>query len=82
MLRRLEAAIDSGDLKVINMHKEGDRPHVLELFARPVEMVLRDYELIADMRLACHHTLHFTSLRIPTVTGCLLEMQTDLYPFN
>ena len=37
MLRRLEAAIDSGDLKVINMHKEGDGPQILELFARPVE---------------------------------------------
>jgi hypothetical protein len=50
MLQRLQAAIDSCDLQVINMHKDGDGPQVLELFARPVEKVLR--ELIGDLRLA------------------------------
>ncbi len=28
MLQRLQAAIDSGDLQVINMHKDGDGPQV------------------------------------------------------
>ncbi len=37
MLQRLQAAIGSGDLQVINMHKDGDESQVLELFARPVE---------------------------------------------
>jgi hypothetical protein len=55
MLQRLQAAIDSGDLQVINMHKDGDRPQILELFARPVGKVLR--ELIGDLRLAGHQ--HF-----------------------
>jgi hypothetical protein len=52
MLQRLQAAIDSGDLQVMNMNKDGDGPQVLELqvFARPVEKVLR--ELISDLRLA------------------------------
>jgi hypothetical protein len=55
MLQRLQAAIDSKDLQVINMHKDGDGPQVLELFARSVEKVLR--ELIGDLRLAGHQ--HF-----------------------
>jgi hypothetical protein len=63
MLRRLEAAIDSGDLKVINMHKEGDGPQILELFARPVEKVLR--ELVADMRLAGHQHFAFREYKDP-----------------
>ncbi len=32
MLQRLHAAIDSGDLKVIIMHKDGDGPQIYELF--------------------------------------------------
>ncbi len=32
MLQRLQAALDSGDLQVINMHKVGDGPQVSELF--------------------------------------------------
>ena len=83
MLRRLEAAIDSGDLKVINMHKEGDGPQILELFARPVETWKR---CCANSLLICvwpvTSTLHFASIRIPMVTDYLLEMRTDLYPFN
>jgi hypothetical protein len=50
MLQCLQAAIDSGDLQVINMHKDGDGPQILELFTRPAEKVLR--ELIGDLRLA------------------------------
>ncbi len=50
MLQRLQDAIESGDLQVIIMHKDGDGPHVLEFFARPVEKVLR--ELIGDLHLA------------------------------
>ena len=57
MLRRLQAAIDSGDLQVINMHKDGDGPQVLELFKRPVEKVLR--ELVGDLRLAGHQHFAF-----------------------
>ncbi len=34
MLQRLQAAIDSGDLQVINMHKDGDGPQVLELLVQ------------------------------------------------
>jgi hypothetical protein len=32
MLQRLQAAIDSGDLKVINMHKDGDGPQFFGAF--------------------------------------------------
>jgi hypothetical protein len=55
MLQRLpQASIDSGDVQIINMHAEGDREQLLELFKRPVEKVLR--ELVADMRSAgCQH---------------------------
>ena len=63
MLQRLQAAIDSGDLKVIDMHKDGDGPQVLELFARPVEKVLR--ELIGDMRLAGHQHFAFNEYKDP-----------------
>ncbi len=40
MLQRLQAAIESGDVKVINMHKDGDGPQCLQLFTRPAEKVL------------------------------------------
>ena len=63
MLQRLQAAIDSGDLQVINMHKDGDGPQVLELFARPVEKVLR--ELIGDLRLAGHQHFAFHEYKDP-----------------
>ena len=65
MLQRLQAAIYSGDLQVINMHKDGDRdgPQVLELFARPVEKVLR--ELIGDLRLAGHQHFAFHEYKDP-----------------
>jgi hypothetical protein len=46
--------IDSGDVKIIYMHAEGDGEQVLELFRRPVDKFLR--ELMADMCLArCQH---------------------------
>ena len=54
---------ESGDLKVVNMHKEGGGPQILELFARPVEKVLR--ELIADMRLAGHQHFAFHECKDP-----------------
>ncbi len=50
MLQRLSAAIDSGDLRVISMRKEGDGAQNPELFVRPADKVL--CELIGDMRLA------------------------------
>jgi acetyl/propionyl-CoA carboxylase alpha subunit len=46
MLQRLQDSIDSGGVQIIYMHIE----HVLELFRRPVEKVLR--ELMAGIRLA------------------------------
>jgi hypothetical protein len=63
MLQRLQAAIDSGDLQVINMHKDGDGPQVLKIFARPVEKVLR--ELIGDLRLAGHQHFAFHEYKDP-----------------
>jgi hypothetical protein len=57
MLQRLQAAMDSGDLKVINMHKDGDGPQILELFTRSAEKVLR--ELIGDLRLVGHQHFAF-----------------------
>ncbi len=42
MLQRLQAAIDSCDLQVLDMRKKGDKPQILELFKRPVEKVLRE----------------------------------------
>jgi hypothetical protein len=63
MLQRLQDAIDSGDLQVIYMHKDGDGPQVLELFARPVEKVLR--ELIGDLRLAGHQHFAFHEYKDP-----------------
>ena len=63
MLQRLQAAIDSGDLQVINMHKDGDGPQVLELFKRPVEKVLR--ELVGDLRLAGHQHFAFHEYKDP-----------------
>jgi hypothetical protein len=54
MLKRFADAIDSGDLEINSMHKEGDGAQKLELFKRPAEKVLR--ELMADVRLAgCQH---------------------------
>ncbi len=47
MLQRLQAAIDSCDLQVINMHKDGDGAQFFEDFTRPVEKVL--CELIGDL---------------------------------
>ena len=96
MLQRLQAAIDSGDLQVINMHKDGDGPQVLELFARPVEKVLR--ELIGDLRLAGHQHFAFheykdphgnrlfagdaKSIRMPMVTDFLLVTFCIFFPLQ
>jgi hypothetical protein len=63
MLQRHHAAIDSDDLHVINMHKDGDGPQILEIFARPVEKVLR--ELIGDLRLAGHRHFAFHEYKDP-----------------
>ncbi len=59
MLQRLQAAIDSGDLHLLDMRKDGDGPQNLELFKRPVEKVLR--ELVGDtsMRFASHQHFAF-----------------------
>jgi hypothetical protein len=63
MLQRLQAAKDSCDLQVINMHKDGDGPQILELFTRPAEKVLR--ELIGDLRLAGHRHFAFHEYKDP-----------------
>ena len=47
-------SIDSGNLEIISMHKEGDRAQKLELFKHPEEKILQ--ELMSDIRLAgCQH---------------------------
>ena len=54
MLERFAKSIDSGDLEIISMHKEGDGAQKLELFKHPEEKVLQD--LMSDIRLAgCQH---------------------------
>jgi hypothetical protein len=63
MLQRLQAVIDSSDLQVITMHKDGDGPQILDLFTRPAEKVLR--ELIGDLRLACHQHFAFHEYKDP-----------------
>ncbi len=47
--------IDSGDLEIVSMHKEGDGAQKLELFKHPEEKVFQ--ELMSDTRLAgCQHS--------------------------
>ncbi len=47
-------SIDSGDLEIISMDKEGDGAQKLELFKHPEEKVL--HELMSDIQLAgCQH---------------------------
>jgi hypothetical protein len=47
-------SIDSGNLEIISMHKEGDGAQKLELFKHPEEKVL--HELMSNIRLAgCQH---------------------------
>ena len=54
MLELFAKSIDSGNLEIISMHKEGDGAQKLELFKRPAEKVL--LELMSDIRLAgCQH---------------------------
>ena len=45
------------------MDKDGDGPQVFELFARPVEKVLR--ELMGDLRLAGHQHFAFHEYKDP-----------------
>ncbi len=46
--------MDSGNLEIISMHKEGDGAQKLELFKHPEEMVL--LELMSYIRFAgCQH---------------------------
>jgi hypothetical protein len=63
MLQRLSASIDSGDLQIISMRKEGDGAQNPELFCRPVEKVLR--ELIGDLRLAGKQHFAFHEYKDP-----------------
>ena len=47
-------SIDSGNLEIISMHKEGDGAQKLELFKHPEEKVL--HELMSNIWLAgCQH---------------------------
>jgi hypothetical protein len=83
MLQRLQAAIDSGDLKVINMHKDGDGQRILELFTRPVEKALS--ELIGDLRLAGHQHVAFHEYKDPHGNRLFAgdaKLRTDLSPFS
>ncbi len=43
-------SIDSGDLEIISMHKEGDGAQKLKLFKHPEKQVLQ--ELMPDIQLA------------------------------
>ncbi len=52
MLEPFADSINSGDLEIISMHKEGDGAQKLELFKRPAEKVLQ--EVMSDIRLAGH----------------------------
>ncbi len=54
MLEWFAKSINSSDLKIISMHKEGDGAQKLELFKRPAEKVL--LELMSNIQLAgCQH---------------------------
>ncbi len=76
-LERFAKSIDSGDLEIISMHKEGDGAQKLELFKRPAEKVLR--ELMSNIRLAgCQHFAFKEYLE----TDCLPVMQMDPSLFN
>jgi hypothetical protein len=63
MLQRLSASIDSGDLQIFSMRKEGDGAQNPELFKRPIEKVL--LELIGDMRLAGKQHFAFREYKDP-----------------
>ncbi len=45
MLKRFAASIDSSNLEIISMHQEGDGNQKLDLFKRPVEKVLCEFEI-------------------------------------
>jgi hypothetical protein len=64
MLQRLSASIDSGDLQIISMRKEGDGAQNTELFKRQIEKVLRR-ELIGDMLLAGKQHFAFREYKDP-----------------
>jgi hypothetical protein len=54
MLGQFANSIDSFDLEIISMHKEGDGAQQLALFQRPAEKVLREF--MSDIRFAgCQH---------------------------
>ncbi len=63
MLQRLSASIDSGDLQIISMRKEGDEAQNTELFKRQIEKVL--LELIGDMLLAGKQHFAFREYKDP-----------------
>ncbi len=50
MLEGFANSINSCDLEILSMHKEGDGAQKLELFKRPAEKVLQD--LMPNIRLA------------------------------
>jgi len=73
-------SIDSGNLEIISMHKEGDGAQKLELFKHPEEKVL--HELMSNIRLAgCQH-FAFKEYLDPLETDCLPVMQMDQSVFN
>ena len=63
MLKRLSAAIDSGDIQIISMKADGDGEQNPELFIRPAEKVLR--ELIGDVRLSGSQHFAFNEYKDP-----------------
>ena len=84
MHERLMAAIDEGDLEVIDLKEDGDGEQDVRLFKRPAGKVLR--ELLADPRLAgCQQgasTLPSRSTRTQEALESLAATQMVRPPFN
>ena len=80
MHERLMAAIEEGDLEVINLKRDGDGEQDVRLFKRPAGKVLR--ELLADPRLAgCQH-FALRSTRTQEALESLAATQMVQSPFN
>jgi len=73
-------SIDSGNLEIISMHKEGDGAQKLELFKHPEEKVL--HELMSTFGWLDVSTLPSRSTWILMETDCLQVMEMDPSVFN
>ncbi len=73
-------SIDSGDLEIISMHKEGDGAQKLELFKHPEEKVCQNSCLTFSWLNVS--TLPSRSTWMLMETDCLQVMQMDQSVFN